>query len=174
MYLEQQMQRTGYAVKLAGGETVYVDRLSVYFRQMMLDDTRRVYPDPDPKLYEKPMANAFAEGAMMPAEENDVYKRLKLEARSKQTSLLNRRILQAAVVDAEGGRDALLERYGGLLEQRRRLAELPGDDWQALVLAVLVTTDEDVDAILKAAINDVKEEDVQRAIQSFQLSVWWN
>lgn len=165
--------RPTYVVDLDCGETVYVDRLGLYYRQLMLEKAKESHPDPDPKQYEKPLKDAFVEGTMLPADANDDYLKAKAEARVRQNDLVNRMVIQCAVVDAEAGKAALLERYAGLLAQRRTFAQLPDEDWQALVIGVLVTTDSDRNSVLKAAVDQVTEDDVLRGLRAFQLPVWW-
>jgi len=158
-------------ILLDSGELVYVQPLNPYFRQAISDQARDLYPDPDPKAYEKPMANALIDGMMLPGHENPDYITAYQQAQIKQRNHTHLAVMLAAVVDTPEGWEQTLRRYARRLAYNRQAARLPDDDWQALVLSVLVVTLDDINAILAAAMDTIKEDEVRRGLRTLRFPV---
>lgn len=166
------IQETLVEMQLDSGEVVLIRRLSPFARQALLNRAKEIHPNPDKKLYEKPLSditpNAMP-GVMMAAEENPDYKAALDVALVAQVRWFNDAVIQSGVVvDSKEGRELTIERYRPRLDQLRTLASLPESEWQATVLYGLMTTGNDRVRVIRAAIETLTEADVRLAMRSFQ------
>lgn len=159
-------------VTLSCGETVLVTRIAPMLQSLILQQSREVHPTPDPKPFQRPMANAASPDLLEPAEMNPEYVKAVNEARAQQVLYFYDKALRCGIVAQVEGEEttATVERYRPQLTLiRAALGELDAvDDWQAVVLYILIQTSDDRSMIIKAAQGTLTQEDVERAAALFR------
>lgn len=158
-------------VSLDSGELVYVQPLSVWGQQAILNLIDDEHPAPAPEDYQKPLEGSVI-GASYPLEMNTEYQAALTANRAIRNRLFTARVFEAGVVvDTPEGRAATLARYASRLAQRRAVMRLPEDDWTALVMFILVTSTNDISLILNAATANLREDEVRSALRAFRRPV---
>lgn len=139
--------------ELDSGHVVLVAPVSPYFLMAVEKKAQELYPLPDPSAYEKavPEDEALYEGQTIPAVENPDYRQLVNEVEYNRALHQEQAIIFASIVDVRGGKQALIEHYAEQLKMLRQYSDLPADDWQALLLTVIVRTLDDRKAIVNTA-----------------------
>lgn len=158
-------------VPLSGGETLLVHTLSPFVRQALLDKARALHPNPDPEPYRKPLANAFDESLLEPAESNPEYVKALAEAQRKIFNAFSDMVLRTAAFEGVKGeeRTTTLTRYGAQLAAiRGQVSGLPEDDWQATVYACLLTTNTDIANVVNVTSEAVTQEGIRAASARFR------
>jgi len=160
------------SVTLSCGEVVVVQRLAPMLQSLIIDQSRQMHPPPDPKQYQRPLANAAIEGALEPAEMNPDYNAAVNQARLHQALYVTNKILQCGVVTQVENEEteATVARYADQLAMiRTAVGQLDApNDFQAVVLYILIQSPEDRSNILKAAQGTLTQEDVERAAALFR------
>lgn len=158
-------------VRLDSGELVYVQPLSHWGQQAILDRIDEDYPPPNPDEYQQKLEGSIL-GANIPLEANEKYQTALKQHREIKNRLFISRIFEAGVVvDTPEGREATLARHMARLQARRAVMKLPADDWLACVMFVLVTSTADMLNVMNAATLSLGEDEVRRALRSFRRNV---
>jgi len=158
-------------VKLDSGELVYVQPLSHWGQQAILDRIDEDYPPPNPDAYQRKLEGSILD-ANIPLEANAEYQAALKQHRDLRNKVFISRLFEAGVVvDTPEGKDATLARYAARLAQRRAVMKLPADDWLACVMFVLVTSTADMINVMNAATLSLGEDEVRRALRSFRRNV---
>lgn len=160
------------SVTLSCGEVVVVQRLAPMLQSLIIDQSRQMHPPPDPKQYQRPLANAAIEGALEPAEMNPEYNAAVAKATLQQSTHLINKFLQCGVVNQveDEENEVTVARYADQLAMiRAAVGQLDApNDFQAVVLYILIQSPEDRTNILKAAQGRLTQEDVERASALFR------
>ena len=173
----QPTERLANVPLLDSGEIVYVRPLPPFMRQLLVQESRLIHPDPKPEDFIRPLANAAREGATEPAALNPDYLAAKVKVQDERTNwLYNAVIKQDVVVDTPEGREATLARYAHRMAQlRKKVQTLPyEDEWQAVVLLCIVGGPADILRIGNAALDTLTEADIKAGIAFFRRHVQRN
>lgn len=121
------------------GVMIHITPLSIFTINAVTDRAEEMFPYPDPLPYEMPIENAV-DGVKAPANQNPEYQEL---CRPIDAERMEWRVTVsidlACAFPAFDSRDAMLARYRPALEKLRRVAVLPEDDWQAVLLHCVFT-----------------------------------
>ena len=168
------IQEKLYHVPLNSGDIAYVRPLSPYVRMTLFRQCEELFPDPDPKPFEKPLANAFDATLTEAAENNPAYKAALLKARTLQLNKLYELIIDSGVVvDTHEGKAVTLRRYQARLDALRRVMTLPDDAWLATVKYALITNKGDIRRIADATNEALTPEDIAAGVAAFQRDLQW-
>ncbi|MDX2137604.1 MAG: hypothetical protein SF123_05870 [Chloroflexota bacterium] len=135
-------------VALDSGTVAWVSPMSPFTQRQILKRAEVLYPLPDPKQYEQPLPDAAVEGDVIPAEMNPAYQHEVERIKAARTDYL----VEVAIlthIEFPDGEAALLERFEQRLLSLRRFADLPHDDWEALVKFVLLTSKDDMSRVMQ-------------------------
>lgn len=160
-----------FEVDLENGEAVIVEAISPLLLRTLWKAAEALYPNADPRQYDKPLEHSAIPGALAQGEESDEYKAARVAAFNKQNSHVSAAVIESGVViDTPEGKAVTLERLRPKLERQRKfLGELmPEDEWLAAVMFCLVTTRNDVTRIVEASKDALKEEEVRDWMRTFR------
>lgn len=158
-------------VALECGELIYVQPLSAWAQQAILDQIDTEHPAPDPAVYEQMLEGSIID-APIPLESNERYQKALTTHRELRNRIFLARIFEAGVVvDTPEGREATLIRYAERLQARRAVMKLPANDWLACVMFVLVTSVTDMLRVMNAATATLREDEVRGALRAFRRPV---
>ena len=99
-----------------------------------------LFPYPDKAPYQKPEENAFVEGTLTPAEDNPEYVAKVREIDSQRAQWADKAIFNyAAKFPKYPTKQALVDAYREQLNELRQIANLPEDDYEAVMLHLVLT-----------------------------------
>lgn len=151
------MSETGKKViliDLDSGEQVYAAPISPLIINAILRQSEAEFPYPDETPYRLPLENAAIPGDTLPATENPAYQKLMAEVTTERRKYQNDAVIFASVTDAPLGKETLIAKYAGDVENMRAIVPLPENPWQA-TLNLLVASKQDYMLVIKAATEDL-------------------
>lgn len=158
-------------VPLSCGIWVLVAPISPYVRARLQAIAAAEFPDPDPRPFQKRIEPAAVE-MWTRAEDNPEYRQLKGMAEYKR-SIRTRQLMIGAgcVVDTTAGKHQTLAQYADALAKVRSTLNLSGnrDDFQDLVSLVLIRTSGDIDAVGRAAEDELTPDEIRRGIATLNI-----
>lgn len=158
------------ATTLDNGETVVIAPLSPYALNGIIQRSKELYPDPDPKLYERPIKGAPEGAPPEPLDMNPDWVTAKEAASKKQMDYTYRAVAEIAVAGIAGEtREQTIERYAPMLKKVNRFVVSPSDTWGATVLYCIITTKLDTIKIFAAANQVPTVPGVNAAIRFFRV-----
>lgn len=99
-----------------------------------------VHPYPDPTPYRQPEANAFSDAQMTRAEDNPEYVALCQQVDKERATWVDRTIFDYAVTFPKyPTKAALVAAFSDKLSDLRKIAVLPEDDYDAVLLHLVLT-----------------------------------
>lgn len=134
---------------------------------------RSVFPDVDPTPYRYPEENAFGgESQLTPAEDDPEYIQKVAEVEAERSKWTKRAVFEyAAKMPKYHTRELLLEAFREQLTELRKIADLPEDDYEAVMFHIVLSWNqvgEDSDGKLAPVSNDFNRI-YQLAIQTVAL-----
>lgn len=132
------------------GVMLYITPLSPFLYPAISRKAEALYPDPDPTPYRFPVADAAIPGMLTEARDHPEYQRLIGEAIRKRKGYITQALIVAACEPADG-RAVLIARYAAELEKWRKVADLPADEWEAVLLTCVIRTDDEMQHIIDIA-----------------------
>lgn len=163
-----------YEVPLMSGEILIVKPISPFLRPVIYEAVKREHPEPDPELYKRPLENAFEEGLKEAAEDNPEYVKARKKALQEQLFAFNEKVVRAGVaVQVKGEeREVTIGRYAAQLKEIRAMCpDAPEDDWTATVMYCLVSSVVDMALIRELSSEQLTQEEIAAAANSFRLQV---
>lgn len=161
-----------YETPLDSGELVWIKPLSPLTYQALLNEARRLFPEPNPAEYQRPLQNAFVEGLLEPPEQNPDYVEALRKARVDQINWIYEAVIRlGVVVDTPEGKEATIARYAAQLAAVRKYTKVEEDDWLATVLYCLISTRQDNQVIVEVAREVLTREEIRNAVRSFRRPV---
>lgn len=128
--------------ELTSGVIVHITPLTAQAVMLLKNKANDRYPNPDPKPYEERIEGAVVETAVIPAEQNPEYVRLRGLAQEKRTTYMREFALEKCVTYPEGKAE-IIARKREFLEGFRELdPDLNLDDWQTVLDLVVASSEE--------------------------------
>lgn len=129
-----------------------------------------LYPDPDPKAYERPMPNAAIEGEMIPGDEHPEWIKLRGIQAQKQVRYINEAVIILACSQTPGKEDLIL-RFEGRLFEVARWVDLPESEWDATLLYAILSGKNEPEIVSNIASGDMpltQDEVIEGVAQFFR------
>lgn len=115
------------------GVELYVQPVSPFTFRAIRQKALALYPDPDPKPFERPMPNAALEGDMIPGTEHPEWGKLS-EAQNRLRSNFVTQSLMIVACAQTPNKQALIERFQDEIEAIRQIVPIPENAWEATLL----------------------------------------
>jgi len=167
-------QQLLYRVPMDCGVVLYVTPVSIYARQAIVRHAEALYPAPDEDEYRVALKN-IPDGveAYEPLDQNPEYTQARLTMAIQRLSYVREALIDfGAAVDAEGGREILIERYQPRLTALAKyVPDMPTDDWTATVKFCIFTTNDDVRRFYKAASQTLETEEISAGVRAFRCDI---
>lgn len=132
-----------------------------------------LYPYPDKANYQQPEANAFSDNQMTPVADNPAYIQACMAVDRERSQWTDRAIFDYAVTCPKyPTRHELVNAFAPQLASLRQVAELPDDDYEAILLHLVLSWNQvglDTDKQLRPASSDYSRI-IQLAIQTVALT----
>ena len=159
------------SVPLDGGETVYVSPIGPYLRLQIVEQIDKANPLPRIEDYETPYINSLGLPLYPPETDSPIFMVAKLRVLQKRANLLHEAIIDmGVVVDSPEGKAATTERFQPFIEKYQ--PGNPDDDlWLRIVKFCLITTEGDIQTIVRAASNRVTPEEIRAGVKSFRRKI---
>lgn len=122
------------------GVVIHVTPLSVFTITAIGERAEELFPYPDPAPYELPLENAVSETVRLPADDNPEYKKLKQPIDAERMEWQVQAVIDLACsYPAFPSREHMLAHFRPALERLKKVANLPDDEWQAVLMHCVFT-----------------------------------
>lgn len=163
----------------ASGVVAWITPLAGHAFAALQQRARELHPDPDKAAYEEPHPDGI-DGAVIPAEDNPNYVRLKDEAeRARNLHVLKATrdlCVQFPIFKGDDftgqyyGKDELMDYFADRREQLSQYFTLPADTWEATYTYCILSSPQDAQIITQIATDQlpVMEVEVAGAMRLFR------
>lgn len=124
----------------SSGVVFHITPLSLATVKAIQQKAADKFPYPDPAPYQTPDENAFTEGQLSPPEENPAYVKDCAAVDSERRQWADRAMFDYAVSCPDyPTKESLVDAFRPQLEQLREIAVLPKDDYEAVLLHIVLS-----------------------------------
>jgi len=135
---------------LSNGLKCWVYPVSARDRSALIQKWQAANPMPDKKQYETLVAaeDASFEGQTLAAEGNPEYQQLMVDRRDALSEYLTNAFLVGYTEFPDADEQQLIKNYARVIARKRRVLDLPADEWEATLRFALLESLEDQRAII--------------------------
>lgn len=122
------------------GVNFHITPLSLPTLRAIQSKAKDKFPHPDKRPYQQPEENAFVEGQLTPAEDNPDYVAACADVDAERGQWVDRTIFNFAVrCPKYPTKEAMVAGYRVQLDALREIANLPDDDYEAVLFHLVLT-----------------------------------
>jgi hypothetical protein len=137
---------------LSNGLKCWVYPVSARDRMRLIQAFNEKHPQPDKKTYERPVPadEASFENQTYAADSNPEYQLAQVEWREQLSEYVTNAFLVGYTEFPDNDEQDLISKFARVIKRKRRVMELPADEWEATLCYALLDTPDDQRMIISA------------------------